>query len=64
MRNHIAYYHAFGYDPRTVSYDRWRGVATLKAIGEAGLKADLSYPLYADESLANDGWTFRAPPSD
>jgi hypothetical protein len=59
--NQTAYFYAFAYNPLTVSYDLWIGTATLPAIREAGLRADLSYPMYGDEKLAVDGWAFKAP---
>jgi hypothetical protein len=61
MMNQTAYFHAFAYNPRTVDHDIWVGNATLAATKKAGLKADLSYPLYGDEKLAVDGWAFKAP---
>ena len=60
--NQTAFYYAFAYNPSTVSHDIWAGTATLAAIRKAGLKADLSYPLYGDIKLAVDGWSFKAPP--
>jgi hypothetical protein len=60
--NQTRYFNAFAYNPSTVSYEIWAGTATLAAIRKAGLKADLSYPVYGDEKLAVDGWTFKAPP--
>jgi hypothetical protein len=59
--NDTAFYEAFAYNPRTVSYDIWRGTATLEAIRKADFKADLSYPLWGDKKTAVDGWAFKAP---
>lgn len=49
----VAYYEAF--DGET-----WIGTATLEAIRRAGLRADLSYPMWGRKSLAKDGWACRA----
>jgi hypothetical protein len=56
----VAYYEAFAYNPQTCSHDVWKGTATLDTIRKAGLKADLSHPMYADKSLAKDGWACKA----
>jgi len=55
-----AYYEAFAYNQQTHDHDVWVGTATLAAISKAGLKADLSYPLYGDEKLAIKGWACRS----
>jgi hypothetical protein len=58
----IAFYEAFAFNPSTCEYDVWMGTAPLNTIERHGLKADLSYPLYADKKLCGiDGWAFKAP---
>jgi hypothetical protein len=56
----IVFYEAFGCNPSTCNYDIWMGTAPLATIKEHGLKADLSYPLYGDETMCVDGWGYRA----
>ena len=57
----IAYYEAFEFNPLTCDRDLWIGTAPLSTIRKYGLRADLSYPLYGDESLCVDGWACRGP---
>jgi hypothetical protein len=57
----IVFYEAFAFNPTTCNYDIWMGTATLATIKKLGLAADLSYPLYGDESMCTDGWSYKAP---
>ena len=61
MRKRIPFYQAYDYNKLTGEVDRWRGVATPETIAKLGLAADLWYPLYDYETVAVDGWAFRAP---
>jgi hypothetical protein len=61
MRKQAVFFEAFEYNRLTSEVGRWRGTATLETIATLGLAADLSYPLYGDESLAVDGWGYKAP---
>jgi hypothetical protein len=57
----IVFYEAFAFDPSTCDYDLWMGTATVAAIRRAGLRANLAYPYYGDETLGeDDGWACRA----
>jgi hypothetical protein len=61
MKKQIVLYEAFEYNRVTGEVGRWRGTATPETIVKLGLAADLSYPLYADASVAPDGWGCKAP---
>jgi hypothetical protein len=61
MKKQAVFFEAFDRNRLTGEIGRWRGTATLETIAKLGLAADLSYPYYADESLAVDGWGCRAP---
>jgi hypothetical protein len=55
-----AFYEAFAFNPSTCEYDVWMGTAPLSTIERHRLKADLSYPLYADKKLCVDGWGYKS----
>ena len=59
MKKQLVFFEAFEVNRFTGEKGRWRGTATLETIAKFGLAADLSYPLYGDESLAVDGWGYR-----
>jgi hypothetical protein len=61
MKKQIVLYEAFEYNRLTGEVGRWRGTATLETIAKHGLAAALWYPLYADSSIAPNGWGYRAP---
>jgi hypothetical protein len=61
MKKRVVFYHAYDYNKLTGEVGRWRGTATPETIAKLGMAADLSYPLYDYESVAVDGWAFRAP---
>jgi hypothetical protein len=61
MKKQTVFFEAFEYNKLTGEVGRWRGTATPATIAKLGLAADLSYPLYADESVAVDGWGYKAP---
>lgn len=56
----VAFYEAFALNLSTCEFDLWMGTATLETIKKHGLRADINHPLYGDESLAVDGWGYRA----
>jgi hypothetical protein len=58
--NQIALFEVFAFDPSTCDYDKWMGTATLETARKLGLKADLTYPLYADKRTCADGWGYKA----
>jgi hypothetical protein len=60
MKKQVAFFEAYEVNSWGEK-GRWRGTATLKKIKELQLGADLWYPLYGDETLAVDGWGFKAP---
>ncbi len=60
-KKQAVFYEAFEYNSVTGQKGRWRGTATPETIAKLGLGADLSYPLYADASVAVDGWGYKAP---
>ena len=57
----LALYEISAFNSSTCQYDIWMGTAPLETAKRYGLGADLSYPLYADESLCVDGWAFKSP---
>ncbi len=59
MQKQGVFYEAFECNNVTGEVGRWRGTATLETITRLGLAADLSYPMYADERLAVDGWGYK-----
>jgi hypothetical protein len=60
-KKQAVFYETFEFNAVTGEVGRWRGTATPETIAKLGLAADLSYPLYADASVAIDGWGFKAP---
>jgi hypothetical protein len=60
MKNRIAFYYAYDVDCFGEK-GRWRGTATRETINKQKLTADWWYPLHEDESVAVDGWAFKAP---
>jgi hypothetical protein len=56
----IIFYEAFAFNPSTCKDDIWFGAAPLATIKKRSLKADLSYPLYGDETLCVDGWGHKS----
>jgi hypothetical protein len=63
MPKQIKFYEAFAsINPFTGQLEKWMGTAPLATIRKHRLFADLSYPLYADDSLCGpDGWACKAP---
>jgi hypothetical protein len=61
MRKRIAFFYAYEYDKLTGEKGRWRGTATAETVKKLGLTADWWYPLYECESVAVDGWRYKAP---
>jgi len=59
-KKQITFFEAFAYNPATCNFDIWKGTAPISTIKKFDLKADLSYPLYGDESMCVDGWGSRA----
>jgi hypothetical protein len=59
--NQSAFYETFAYNPSSCQFDRWMGTAPLETVAKHGLGADLSYPLYGDESQCVHGWGFKSP---
>ena len=59
----MKFYEAFAaIDPFTGQLVQWMGTAPLVIIRKHGLFADLSYPLYGDQSLCGaDGSACKAP---
>jgi hypothetical protein len=60
MTQQLVLYPAFAFNPSTCDYDLWMGTASVETIKKYGLKADASYPLWADARKCVDGWGYRA----
>jgi hypothetical protein len=60
MENDTAVYDAMAYNPSTVAYDIWKGVATRAAIEAAGCRFEVVTLKYCPkEKLDKDGWAYR-----
>ena len=56
----ITFYETFAWNPATYEFDRWMGTAPLETIKKHGLGADLSNPLYGNETQCVDGWACKS----
>jgi hypothetical protein len=61
LANNMQVFEAFAYNPRTASYDIWRGTGTWEAIKAAGCRADLSSLMYHPKEQLQNGWVIVAP---